>query len=371
MQARCHTSPASAQRLKMDHPWHSAGVETTALAWTWRACAVAALWCGLYVVVLLPALVVYTVVCTFLDAVAAVVSRTPAPAPLRRDARPELVFPGTCTWVFWQLGMVQYLVERYDLRGVRVVGTSSGAVAAAAIMLLEHGDPSAAEVRKRAQRLHASLDTKLERITGHPLAYVGRLDGVMAELLDESLPRDDAAYRTDRILIGLRRWTWTPLPSLSPTVSQKFSGRADFARAALASANAMPVAALRPAIRYAGAWCADGVNAFSLWCAVPYLCAVMRGAAVAAPRETVNGAAALPWNHIYAAWNWPVLDHVLSMTRGRRYFVTPTAGGHVDLSRLLLVSRRWVATLWADGYRHAATLDAGGYFEGLAPRRAV
>ena len=42
----------------------------------------------------------------------------------------------------------------------------------------------------------------------------------------------------------------------------------------------------------------------------------MRGAAVAAPRETVNGAAALPWNHIYAAWNWPVLDHVLSMTRG-------------------------------------------------------
>ena len=72
----------------MDHPWRSAGVVTTARAWTWRACAVAALWCGLYVVVLLPALVVYTVVCTFLDAVAAVVSRTPAPAPapLRRDA---------------------------------------------------------------------------------------------------------------------------------------------------------------------------------------------------------------------------------------------------------------------------------------------
>ena len=50
--------------------------------------------------------------------------------------------------------------------------------------------------------------------------------------------------------------------------------------------------------------------------------------------------------------------------------MTPTAGGHVDLSRLLLVSRRWVATLWADGYRHAAALDADGYFKGLAPRRA-
>ena len=71
----------------MDHPWRSAGVETTARAWTWRACAVAALWCGLYVVVLLPALVVYTVVCTFLDAVAAVVSRTPAPAPAWPPAR--------------------------------------------------------------------------------------------------------------------------------------------------------------------------------------------------------------------------------------------------------------------------------------------
>ena len=74
----------------MDHPWSSAGIETTARAWSWRACAVAALWCGLYVVVLLPALVVYTVVCTFLDAVAAVVSRTPAPAPLRSDG------DGTC-----------------------------------------------------------------------------------------------------------------------------------------------------------------------------------------------------------------------------------------------------------------------------------
>ena len=111
-------------RPPMDHPWDSAGVETTARSWSWRACAVAALWCGLYVVVLLPLLVVYTVVCTFLDAVAAIVSTTPEPASLRRDARPELVFPGTCTWVFWQLGMVQYLVERYDLKDVRVVGTS-------------------------------------------------------------------------------------------------------------------------------------------------------------------------------------------------------------------------------------------------------
>ena len=115
-----------------------------------------------------------------------------------------------------------------------------------------------------------------------------------------SLPLDDAAYQTDRVLIGLRRWTWTPLPSLSPAVSQRFSGRLDFARAALASANAPPIASLRPAIRYAGAWCADGVNAFSLWCAVPYMCAVMQGAAVAAPASlTVNGAAALPWNQVY------------------------------------------------------------------------
>ena len=154
----------------------------------------------------------------------------------------------------------------------------------------------------------ASLDNKLERITGHPLAYVGRLDGVLAELLDETLPRDDAAYRTDRILIGLRRWTWTPLPSLSPAVSQRFSDRRTLRAPHWPRPTPRPIASLRPAIRYAGAWCADGVNAFSLWCAVPYLCAVMRGAAVAAPRETVNGAQLLPWNHIYAAWNWPVLD---------------------------------------------------------------
>lgn len=357
------------QVKQVAHQWRGAGIRTTAKPWTWCACAVGALWCCLYAAVLLPALTIYTIVNTTLDAVAAVVGPTAPPAPRLTDARPELVFPGTCTWVFWQLGMAQYLVERYDLRRVRVIGTSSGAVAAAAILLLEHGDASAAEVRRRAQELHASLDNKLERITRHPLAYVGRLDGVMAALLHEALPRDDAAFRTDRILIGLRRWTWTPLPALAPAVSQRFSGRADFTRAALASANALPLASIRPAVRYADAWCADGVNAFSLWCAVPYLCALMRGAAAAAPRETVNGRKFLPWAHIYAMWNWPVLDHVLRRTRGRRYFVTPTAGGNIRLERILLVSRRWVAELWADGYRHAAQLDASCYFEGLAPRR--
>ena len=100
-------------------------------------------------------------------------------------------------------------------------------------------------------------------------------------------------------------------------MSQRFAGREDFARAALASANAPPIASLRPAIRYAGAWCADGVQRSRCGVQCPTC-----GAAAAAPRETVNGAAALPWNHIYAAWNWPswttpVYDAPL----------TPTAGG--------------------------------------------
>lgn len=31
-----------------------------------------------------------------------------------------LVLPGTCAYLFWQLGMIQYLCEHFDTRGVKL-----------------------------------------------------------------------------------------------------------------------------------------------------------------------------------------------------------------------------------------------------------
>ena len=65
------------------------------------------MWCVIFAT-LLPVAVVYAVIQTSLDATAGAVGAlaalaSPAPAAkVAADPRPALVFPGTCTWVFWQ-----------------------------------------------------------------------------------------------------------------------------------------------------------------------------------------------------------------------------------------------------------------------------
>ena len=221
--------------------------------------------------------------------------------------------------------------------------------------------------RRRCSRCQSWSGCQLERITGHPLAYVGRLDGVMAELLDESLPLDDAAYRDGP---HSHRPAALDLDAAAFFVSRRL---AKIQRPSRLRARRLGLGE-RPADRLAAA--GDPLRRRlvvrrwrqRLFAVVRRaMCAVMRGAAVAAPRETVNGAqrcrgtTSRPgtgrfWTHV-------------RRTRGRRYFVTPTAGGHVDLSRLLLVSR----PLGRDalGRRVPARGGArrGRLFEGLAPRR--
>ena len=208
----------------MDHPWSSAGIETTARAWTWRACAVAALWCGLYVVVLLPALLVYTIINTILDAVAAVVSTAPAAAA--KHARRTTCSParargssGSSAWCsiwwsratcassapVWKSTSVSGASPKSFLGdGVAALAPSSGEEPSppryrAGVDGVEVGSGDSGEAAPRrfhtgrhvvgsrrgrggccsrmvihrprrcaAGPTHTSLDNKLERITGHP-----------------------------------------------------------------------------------------------------------------------------------------------------------------------------------------------------------
>ena len=90
-----------------------------------------------FVLGLIPLLLVVVALSTVFDGVHCLLC---APEPVvdlggdgadRARGGPVLVFPGTCNGVFFQFGMTQYLAERYDLRGARVVGVSSGALCAA------------------------------------------------------------------------------------------------------------------------------------------------------------------------------------------------------------------------------------------------
>ena len=156
----------------------------------------------------------------------------------------------------------------------------------------------------------------------------------------------------------MRRFQTAPVPRLAPARAAGPFKRADFVEAVLATANAPPVASFAPAKRCRDGWCADGVNVFSLWCVVPYLrLRLFGGDSSAAPRRAVNGHPLLLLSHFHPMWNLEVLSHTLARTpRSRDYWVTPTVGGHIQIVPwLLLVSRQWIAQLWADGYVPVST----------------
>ena len=103
------------------------------------------------------------------------------------------------------MGQAQYLAERYDLRGARILCVSSGAVAAATIKAMEAADTpetlaDAAEARRRGQEVFAALDEKLRAITRHPAAYLGRLDALIRDLMEEILA-DGQDFGGDRVVV--------------------------------------------------------------------------------------------------------------------------------------------------------------------------
>ena len=281
----------------------------------------------------------------------------------RRDQRPCLVFPGCGCYVFWQLGMVQFLVERYDLRGVKIVGNGSGAVCAAAILAMESGvpgypPPAACVVRKRARAMQKQIDQKIDTV---------RLSQILRTLLEEHLPSSDhLSLGHDRIAVGMRTLQCRPLPCLYPSFCSQYRSREDFAQVVVAaSATAPGIASWKPFRSLRTGVASDGVNALSLWSLVTYALALVCRKA-SAPLK------AHPLSSLVAAWNFPVLNLIFarSSTCPARVWVAPTPS--VLLHRFVAPSRAQAASLWSRGYEEGRRLDAKGAFGELeCPRRAV
>ncbi|CAE8641117.1 unnamed protein product [Polarella glacialis] len=266
--------------------------------------------------------------------------------------------------------MVQYISERFDTRGVKLAGVSSGAIGAVLLLALEEAaarpGPGAAssKVRRRAQEVFKLVERASSPVVKHPLGFLLRLGSVLDKVAAEVIP--EKCPEGNRVRVGVRRVAGGLVPALVPGVVTGFKNREDLKEAVLASSTVWLIVRPWPC-RYLACkkwFCADGVNPFSFYCLVEYLLHLRKGLAKrTAPRHTHSGGLDL----IYAMWNCGVMKRLLS-SRGRHIWVTPTVGGRLDLRYALRVSGWFLAEQWCQGYAHTRDLDAQGYWKYLNRR---
>ncbi|CAK0851481.1 unnamed protein product [Prorocentrum cordatum] len=330
-----------------------------------------------------PFLLLFTAYNTFAETSAALINLVgrrqrhrlpPNPAP-------TLVIPGTCAYIFWQLGMTQYICEKYDTSGARIVCTSSGASCAAMMLFLERAGSTREAVRAHARDAYGLIEQTLAPIFRHPMAFWGRTAPVLKDLLQLLVPevptpefaQDAFPAEGGRVVCGLRRISMRPVPNLVAEAKTAFESREDFVAAAVAASNVFGVVSPVPCRVHRGQFCSDGVNPFSLYCFVDYTVQWITGRfRTTAPPHIINGDRRWPWNHVYSMWNVGIMDALLPTERyaaERLYWLTPTVGGHIQYQWALRFSGLFTYQQWTMGYRHARELDVKGYFKGLAPLR--
>jgi len=356
--------------------WPDAGIVSKAKPWTLQTTVV-----GIFLGVggftaMLPVLVPFAVWSTACEALRHALGLDPYVTASEEgsDDQVTLVMPGTCTYVWWQSGMVQYLCEHFDTSEAKLAGVSSGAVCAAQIVAYEKaaagGDRSLAgkRVRQRALHFFADVEENMSSITAWPLGFIGRFGEAVNPAILKLLPEDfDAKALGSRVHIGFRRLEGRWLPALLPDATPEFDSREDLLWAMRASAHVGIIVQPSPLLFHEKkqAWCCDGVNPFSFYCFFEYLVQLRRGiASRVAPASLMNGVDA-----IYALWNCGALRALLPQ-RGTKLWVTPTLGGKLDPRSSLRVSAWWTAEQWRLGYEHARELDSQGYWSAL-PRRAA
>ena len=346
----------------------------------------------LWIIFVAPFLLALTIANTALECLARLL-RPACPAhalplaPPAAPAGPVLVYPGTCTWVFHQMGMTLYLVEHYKTEGLRVVGVSSGAVCAAVMCGLEQAAAGAASpaaaataVLRKGDELWEAFEVLAAPQLCHPTSWFGRLGPVLGAFLRAALP-ESCAPAGDRVTVGFRRLSMWPVPHLQPAAASGWRSKAEFIDGVLAACNVFPVVSSSPVRRFRNDWCSDGVNPFSLWGSLgEYALQLLSGRAATTCPAQLFGGRLLEW--IYAAWNAAAMDVLLPQQSATRapagtdnpkpsssIWITPGGDGeHLHMRYLLDLSLPRARLLWKTGYRHARELDVAGHFRALTPR---
>jgi hypothetical protein len=165
--------------------------------------------------------------------------RTAPPAPLLSGS-------GGGIFYFWQLGVVKYLAERYDLTDPRLafLGASAGSLL---VVLAACGVP-ADDALAGAHRLaleHGIFD--------RPLGVAGIWGAIIRRWLDDLLPPNAVQLCSGRV-----RLVVTEVPSFRQVYLDDFQSRDDLLDAALASSHIPFLLDWQPTARAAGKRFIDG-----------------------------------------------------------------------------------------------------------------
>lgn len=135
----------------------------------------------------------------------------------------SLSWAGSGIYFWWQLGAVQYLMERYDLSKVPHIGASGGALCA--VIAACGVDPQRVMESAYALSLHHNIWEK-------PMGLLGVWGSIIEKWLHDTLP-DDAHERCSG-KVGI---LVTELPSCRQVVHDQFTDKADLINCAMASAH--------------------------------------------------------------------------------------------------------------------------------------
>jgi len=146
-----------------------------------------------------------------------------APPSGREYDTPVLSFCGGGVYFWWQLGVVKFLRERYDLSKTNLLGASSGAIAAtltACGVSAEHALQSAMKLAKE------------RKLLDKPLGVVGVWGKEVRDWLHDTLPQEAADMCRERVKLLV-----TELPFCRQMPIGRFSCRNDLINVNMASAH--------------------------------------------------------------------------------------------------------------------------------------
>ncbi|QDZ24921.1 patatin-like phospholipase [Chloropicon primus] len=166
------------------------------------------------------------------------------PSPSPSPSRPIVSFPGGGIYFWWNAGVLEYLGERYDLKGTNLLGASAGALAIALVACGIDFRHSA----KVAYRL-----AEENKIYERPLALVGVWGRLVREWLEELLPED--AHKLCESRVGICVLEVLPLKR---TRVSSFRSRSDLIEALMASVHIPFLLDYKPFSSFRGRLCIDG-----------------------------------------------------------------------------------------------------------------
>ncbi|KAK9806776.1 hypothetical protein WJX72_002404 [[Myrmecia] bisecta] len=158
--------------------------------------------------------------------------------------KPILAGGGGGIFFFWQLGVIKYLEEQFDLDKVHMVGASAGALIAT--LAACNIDPENAI----QTAYHIAIESKLfER----KLGLLGVWGDLVRQWLDELLPENAAEICRDRLRIIV-----TDVAERRQVYASDYASKADLIEAAMASVHVPVFLDFKPVASFRGRWCIDG-----------------------------------------------------------------------------------------------------------------